>query len=309
MKISAEGFNRFVNRWLQSEEDFESFFSILKKSLLFFQKNFATIFSFFFLLLIIPNILGLIIQRILFSIVSYTSSPIAFALTVLFFTLVALFVSILSFMVNFGSCYLIYTLDEGRHESFQKLLLHILKRKKTVFVSILISFFVIFGGFSALIVPVFFLALGMVFLTHGVMIEHRNFRDAFVQSFWYSKGRKWQMFLKLLLLLLFCVFFSNAIFSLVSLIFALVPETFHNSVVFISIGKILRYSISSVFWSFIVTFVYFLWKSIKSKTTVEYDVNFKKKYIRILKIFGILGLIAIILLITISAIYAPVVGA
>lgn len=305
MNINKEKLNSFIERQLNTQDSFESFFSILKQSLNFFQKNFSIIFPFFFLLLVIPNIISLLIQRVVLISTYNVSSPLYFTIIILLVTLFSLFVSIFSLVTNFGSCHLISSLDEGKHESLSKSLKFILKRKKTILVSIFLSPLLLIGAFTAFLLPLVFFIFGMIFLPHSVMIEGKSFKNAFVQSFWYSKDKKWYIFLKVILLFLFCIFFANVFSSLFTLIYKIIPDIVHNSIFFVSLSTVIEYSISSIFWSFVVTFVYFLWKSIKNVTSGEPDEHFKNKYIKVLKIFGILGLIAIILLITISIIFAP----
>lgn len=299
-----EKIGEFVDKQFEEvEEEFDSFFSLMKHSLVFLKVHFLRIFSFFFLLLVVPNLFGLMLKKLILPVIS-TGHPLWFSgLVVLFYSLLGLAVSVTALMINFGSCRLIYTLDNYTKETLAESFLNILKSGKTILFCMLILVLTLSGATLAFIIPALFLGVGVIFVNQFVLIEKKTAKEAILQSLWYTKNKKINIILKIFLALLFCLLFSNFVFSIKSLIFSLVPNVFRGNVFNFLVG-LSDFAISAIAWSFLVTFTFFLWKNIKKVTKKTPDKEFEEKYKKIIKVFSILGFILILSVFVLGVIFS-----
>lgn len=304
-----------------------TFFSVLKESFNFFKINFKQIFSYFFVFLIISSTIGTLLKfipalQIYLGKPEKASSAFLFVATILA-TVISAVIGFIATILQAGSVLILKDIDEKKDDRVFDKYKKVLKFTLPIFAISIISTLFVASGLFLLIIPGIIFAFAAFFATTVVLLENKKSLDAITQSFWYTRGKRFKLFLFSLLtgliVLLFFVLIGAIVFAVG---YGIVQSNFNGNfneafvafstyvkefssfknpisfglIVFSLLSIVIPSFLSAILYGFTFIFSYHLYKIFKEEAG-PIDENYRIKTRKMVKVFTIGGVVVIPLLV------------
>ncbi len=299
-----------------------SFKLLFKESWSFFKAHFKSLFAFFFLVSLIPNIAQILIQFSLIKLLPSFHSPISTAIVFFTFATLAFVVYIFSQVIQIGSIKKIHSLSLNESESALTSSKGILKFSVPIILTSVITFLFLLGGSAVFIVPGILFAISSTFMSAFVVIENKKGSDALVSSFWLVNGRRGKVITRLLFLtlslagiaLVFFAVLASIVIGISFIVFGGLGDAlvWYLNFMFVNAGNqyvpptnlfyifaivlsVFSSAISVFFMGMLNIFTFKLWQNVKLNTTETIPEDFTTKTKKQIKIFAWIGLGTIVI--------------
>ncbi len=304
-----------------------TFLSVLKESFNFFKINFKQVFYYFFVFLIISSTLGTLFKFVS-ALKIYLSGP--EKTTPTFFIVFMIITGIISAVIGFvatilqaGSVLILKDIDDKQEEGVFVKYKKVLSFTLPIFVVSIVSTFFVASGLFLFVVPGIIFGLAAYFATTVVLLENKKSLDAITQSFWYTRGKRFKLFLFSLLLgliillslvvigaIVFAVGYGivqsnfDGNFSEAFVAFSTYVKEFSSfknpfssgSIIFSVLSILIPSFFSAILYGFTFIFSYHLYKVCKEDAG-PIDENYRIKTRKIVKGFTIGGFVVVPLLV------------
>lgn len=298
-----------------NQQQIAGFWTIFKKSILDIKNNLWRVFKFYFVFLLLIYAYGFIQGflsdigeaggRIVGESANNGFFVVGSLLFAIFWTIVmvvfGLFVGVfVNLFKTFGPDLLFDSINKNDSNYSVKETIKIIIGKFWPLFAVTLISSLLLGAFSLLfVVPGFIVMTLFIFVTYTAILEKRNILDSFVQSWSYSRGRKWSIFSRILLLGIILLFMMLVFLAFIFVIlFAIQISTGLDFIEFLEVIKnnyvavMVIGAVFSLFNIFIVVpiyaaFSYNLYSEYKKTATLFADderLIYRKKVKRLLVI-------------------------